>query len=219
MPNDNNNAPETVDLDAPIPFTTEGLPEHLEVVKAPQPGWDGDEPLAPKEAVTLPEFELGRDDVLIPLPTLDHLRLAAVQLLGQAQREVLLVTPDLESPRFNNEEFLSALSAFVRTSRHTVTRILVGNPDDAVREGHKLISMIHRLSSRIEIRQLSADDFDPEVSWMLADHWAVLRCTDRSPWQGGLTPKDAAHGRRYRDLFQSWWERGSVIADFRNLKI
>lgn len=212
---------EEPELDTPIAFSTEGLPAHLEIVKAPQPGWDpesGTPPAAP-EPVVLPDFELGVHETLIPLPTLHHLRAAALRVLGQSRREILLVTPDLEAARFDNEDFVEALSVFARSSRHAVTRILVGDPAEAVREGHKLVALLRRLSSRIEIRQLHEDVFDRDVAWMLADHTAVLRCTDRSPWQGGLTPKDPARGRRYREQFQLWWQHAELIPDFRDLKI
>lgn len=214
-------APDTAALEEPIPFSTDGLPAGMTVVKAVQPGWDPDtdRPEREPEVVTLPEFQLGQDSGRLPLPTLAHLRAAALEVLRQSTREVLLLTPDLETARFDNEDFVNALSAFARSSRHTVTRILVGDPADAVREGHKMVSLIRRLSSRIEIRRLHEEDFEREEAWLLADMHALLRCTDRSPWQGSLIPREPTAGRRLRDQFQLWWERAEPVPDFRDLKI
>jgi hypothetical protein len=204
----------------PIPFSTDGIPAHLEILKAPDLLPEHTAPIAEASAdwSEVEDFVLGEEASLIKLNSVRQLRGAALRLLKQATREVLLVTPDLEEARFNNEAFVSAISDFVRTSRYAVCRILVGNPDDAVRDHHRLVPLLRRLSSRIEIRRLHEDDRSETEAWMVVDNIALLRCTDRQPWQGGLSPRNAPDARRCRDQFHFWWERAALIPDFREFR-
>lgn len=206
--------------DEPIPFVLDGLPEKLEILKAPDLFTDEDHPDHSPSAdwEDVPDFTLGEDAGLIKLTSIRQLRGGALRLLKQATREMLLVTPDLEFPRFDNEDFVLAVSELVRRSKYTVCRILVGDPLNAIREHHRLIPLLRRMSSRIEIRQLHADDHDAKAAWMVVDNIAVLRCTDRQPWQGGLTPRSAADAKRLREQFHIWWERAALIPDFREFR-
>lgn len=215
---------EEIASDAPIEFTTAGLPDDLEIVKAPDspsPAAAQKQPLTEDdgEVEELAAFVLGESTDLIRLESARALRAAALSALRQADRELLLVTPDLEEPRYDNAAFVDALSGFVRSSKHTVCRILIGDPTEAIRYGHKLVPLLKRLSSRIEVRQLHEDDRDNRDAWMVLDGVALLRCTDTVVWRGGLSPRAPAEARRCRDQFHQWWERAAPIPDFRDFRI
>lgn len=169
----------------------------------------------------LPTFIVGETDIRVELSHLVMLQQAAIALLAQAKREILIVSPDLEHERFDNDEFIDALSAFARSSRYTTTRLLIANPSLAVSEGHRLVKLARKLSSLIEIRQLHDDDIDTSQpqAWLVADNIGLLRCTNRDPWQGSLLPKGTPYAQQARSRFLEWWERGSEIQDFRELNI
>lgn len=169
----------------------------------------------------LPSFILGETDIRVELSHLLMLQQAAIALLAQAKREILIVTTNLEHERFDNDDFINALSAFARSSRYATTRILVADPSLAVTEGHRLVKLARKLSSLIEIRQLHEDDIDSgqPQSWLVADDIGLLRCINRDPWQGSLLPKGTPYAQQARGRFLEWWERGVEIQDFRELSI
>lgn len=169
----------------------------------------------------LPTFILGETDIRVELSHLVMLQQAAIALLAQAKREILIVSPDFEQERFDNDDFIDALSAFARSSRYTTTRLLIANPSLAVTEGHRLIKLARKLSSLVEIRQLHEDDINTSQpqAWLVADDIGLLRCTNRDPWQGSLLPKGTPYAQQARSRFLEWWERGSEIQDFRELRI
>ena len=198
----------------------EDLPKELLIVK------DEEERIVarPQPLFTdelLPSFILGETDIRVELSHLLMLQQAAIALLAQAKREVLIVTTNLEHERFDNEDFINALSAFARSSRYATTRILVADPSLAVTEGHRLVKLARKLSSLVEIRQLHDDDIDSSQpqSWLVADDIGLLRCINRDPWQGSLLPKGTPYAQQARGRFLEWWERGEEIQDFRELSI
>lgn len=167
----------------------------------------------------IPPFQLGISDSRIALNHLTMLQQAAIALLAQATREILIVSPDLEHDRFDNEAFCQAVSAFARSSRYTITRILIADPKLAIEDGHRLIKLMRRLSSLIEIRQLHEQDIEHCESIIIADNMGLLCCVNRDPWQGSLLPKATPYAQQRRERFMEWWERGIEISDFRELKI
>lgn len=167
----------------------------------------------------IPHFILGETDIRVELKHLVMLQQAAVALLAQAQREILLLSPDLEHARFDHPDFVEALSAFARSSRYTKTQILIADPRLVIEDGHRVIKLMRRLSSLIEIKQLHEDDIEHSEAMLIADNIGLLRCTNRDPWQGSLLPKGTPYAQQARERFMAWWERGQEISDFRELKI
>lgn len=167
----------------------------------------------------IPQFELGMTDIRVELTHLVMLQQAAIALLAQAKREVFIMTPDLEHERFDNDAFCEALSAFARSSRYTQTKILIANPQLAIEDGHRVIKLIRRISSLIEVRQLHEHDIEHSQAMVVADNIGLLRCTNRDPWQGSLLPKGTPYAQQMRDYFVECWERADEINDFRELKI
>lgn len=192
--------------------------EHLQIIK-----------IADSEAVNrpniifsdelIPQFELGITDIRVELTHLFMLQQAAIALLAQAKRDVFIMTPDLEHERFDNDDFCESLSAFARSSRYTQTKILIANPQLAIEDGHRVIKLMRRISSLIEIKQLHEHDIEHSQAMMIADNIGLLRCTNRDPWQGSLLPKGTPYAQQMRDYFVECWERADDIKDFRELKI
>lgn len=205
------------DDDGIIEFVSPDI-EHLSIVKAPEASLV-ERPKIIFSDELIPQFQLGVTDIRIELNHLFMLQQAAIALLAEAQREILIVSPDLEHERFDNDAFCEALSAFARSSRYTITRFLVANPQLAIEDGHRVIKLMRRISSLIEIRQLHEHDIEHCEAIMVADHIGLLRCTNRDPWQGSFLPKGTPYAQQMRERFMEWWERGEEISDFRELKI
>jgi hypothetical protein len=220
-PQDPNTDTESVDNDdGMIEFVPPADSESLVIVN---PDHDGEEPIMRPIPVfadeQLPSFVLGESDIRVELTHLEMLKSAAMALLAQSKREVFIISPDLEHDRFDNDDFIDALSAFARSSRHTTTRLLLADPQLAVKDGHRLIALTRRLTSLIEIRQLHEDDVENCESLMVADDIGLLRCTNRDPWQGSLLPKGTPYAQQARSRFLEYWERASAVQDFRVLSI
>jgi hypothetical protein len=169
----------------------------------------------------LAAFRLGESETFLRLDGVEDFNRATKALLQQARREVYILTPDFEPERYNNMEFRDALSAFMRTSRYTDTRILLGDPTIAVRWGHKVVSLAKRMTSKLQIRQLSEEDFQSlrNEAWIVADDICLLRRDGMDGYQGSLAARAIPHAQRASQRFLELWERAGDIPDFRTLNI
>lgn len=170
-------------------------------------------------AQALAGFQLGESDTVLRLDGPGQFARATLALVTQTRRELCIVSPDLEPERFNNAEFASALTRLARRSRNSDIRILVGDPAIAVRWGHKIVALSHRIPSTLRIRQLDEDDFDPQQAWMVADDIGLLRRDNAEVLHGSLVARAIPHGQRAGAKFTEWWERSREVADFRQLHI
>ena len=164
-------------------------------------------------------FRLGDSETLLKLDSLEDFRRAQAQLLLQARREVLILTPDFEPDRYNDTAFSEALSAFVRRNRRAEARILLGDPAIALRWGHRVVALSRRLTTRLRIRQLHEADYDPEQAWIVADGIGLLRRDGVDGFKGMLSAKAIPHAQRAGEKFIEFWERSRDIPDFRHLAI
>jgi len=169
--------------------------------------------------LALSGFQLGESETLLRLDGGEAFSAAQLTLLAQTKRDLYILTPDFEPERYNQPEFADALSSFVRRSRYTDARILVGDPRIAVRWGHQVVTLAKRLTSHLRIRQLNEEDYDPEEAWMVADGIGLLRRDGTEGMKGSLSAKAIPHARRASDRFTELWERAEEVPDFRNLTI
>lgn len=183
-------------------------------------------PQAPQEPsgqspfdLALAGFSLGESDTVLRLDGPDEFARATLALVAQTRRELCIVTPDFEPERFNNADFASALARLARRSRYSDIRILVGDPTVAVRWGHKVVALSHRISSTLRIRQLDEEDFNPQEAWMVADDIGLLRRDNAEVLKGSLVARAIPHGPRAGEKFTQWWDRSREVADFRLLHI
>lgn len=164
-------------------------------------------------------FQLGDSETFLRLEGEEQFRRATETLLGQARRELFIITPDFEPDRFNTVAFTDALSAFVRRSRYADARILLGDPTIAIRWGHKVVTLARRMSSRLHIRQLNEEDIQPGEAIIVADDIGLLRRDTPDGYQGSLASKAIPHAQRASLRVAEIWERAKEIPDFRILDI
>lgn len=164
-------------------------------------------------------FRLGQSDTTLRLEGAEQFARATQALVQQTRRDLFLLTPDLEPERYNTEAFGAALSALARRSRHSDVRILLGDPAIAVRWGHKVVALSRRLPSRLRIRQLHEDDFDPEEAFIVCDDIALLRRDGMAGYAGSLVARAIPHAQRAAARFLERWERAHEVPDFRELGI
>lgn len=164
-------------------------------------------------------FRLGESDTVLRLDGPDQFARATLAVVGQARRELRIVSPDLEPERFNNADFASAITRLARRSRWSDIRILIADPAVAVRWGHKLVALSQRLPTTVRIRQLDDEDQRTREAWLLADDICLLRRDDPEVLQGSLVARAIPHGERAARQFAEWWERSHEVADFRRLHL
>lgn len=150
---------------------------------------------------------------------LPSLKVAALHLIQNAARDVLLMTPDLEPTRLDDEDLALALSVFARSSRHTRCYILVTGDDPMKSIPHAILRTQRRLSSIMQIRQLEAEQATHE-RLMLVDHRHRLSVDLQGQhWMGWMGIHDIPRAKQDSERFLSLWQNAQPIHELRPLSL
>ncbi len=112
----------------------------------------------------LAQSVLGSVSGKIVLPNMESCRLAAVRLATQAHHTLDIFSYDLDAAIYDQEPFIEAVKSLAISSPQTSIRILLQNNELVQREGHRLVQLWRRLSSKIELRRPHQDHIDHLVS-------------------------------------------------------
>ncbi len=164
-------------------------------------------------------YTLGESEENIELTTADENRDVALELVRQAEREVYIVSYDLDAPVFSNEAFVEALSSFVRNKRRAHAQILLQQPNKVVKLGHRLIPLAQRLSSSIHIHRPGPEHRDYFETFMVVDGIGYFKRQLADRYEGLASFKAPIVARDLRDLFLAMWERSTPEPQVRRLQI
>jgi len=162
---------------------------------------------------------LGESTALLALSSAEDNFDVALHLVRQARREVYVVTHDLDPAVFSQEAFVEALSAFARQSRYAHARFLIRSSERAVKEGHRLIPLAQRLSSRISLHNPGFEHRDFVEAFMVVDGIGYIRRQLADRFEGEASFKAPIKGRDLRDQFLEMWERSTPDPQLRRLQI
>lgn len=151
------------------------------------------------------------------LEGLAGLREAAAALAAAAQREIMLLSTDLQAQLYDQQPFLDAVRRLATSNRRARIRVLVRDVERAVKEGHRLVELALRLSSFIEIRRLAEDDAASEHCFLLVDRKLLLYQPTAITRYAELDRQAAAKGRRLGHEFDAQWERAAPDPNLRQL--
>lgn len=150
---------------------------------------------------------------------LDGFAATALAAVDGAQREVLLLSLELDPRLYGSAEFVEVVKRFALSSERAELRLLI-NRTELARRGHPLIALARRLPSRIQIRQLNLERRRDRLDeLLLVDARHVLQRQDArelvSRWQADAP----ALAKREREDFIQLWEESEPAADLRELSI
>lgn len=169
--------------------------------------------------MNLEGYRLGETETLLDLDTAADNHDVALELVRQAKREVCIMSYDLDPQVFSHGDFVDALSAFVRQSRQATARILVQKSDKAVKQGHRLIPLAHRLSSSLSLHKPGFEHRDYFEAFMVVDGIGYLKRQLADRFEGVASFKAPIEGRDLTALFNSMWEQSEPDPQLRRLQI
>ena len=143
---------------------------------------------------------------------------AVVELIAQARRKVLILSPNLDTALFAYEPALKAISGFARRSRHASATVLVDDTKAIAEIAHPLLELVRRMPSKIEMRRLP-DENVPSRSFIVVDDVAVWIQPDLQAYVGWLNLNDRVEARRLSDEFAALYDRSSDDPELRLLTL
>ncbi len=144
------------------------------------------------------------------LSTLDEYRATVAELATRAQRSLSIYTPDLEPLLYDQDSFLEPMKRLVLARSHARLRVLISDPGRVSREANRFMQMARRLTSYIDLRNVSPEYRNNPCSFIVADDKAIAYRQQSSRWDGIVEFNDVALVRRYLAYFDEVWA-GSMI--------
>lgn len=135
---------------------------------------------------------------------------ARLQLLAATRYRIALHLPVLEPGDYASADELIELRRIAISGRHADIRLLLHDPDTALREGHPLVALFQRCSSAFQVHT-PVEDVDRQCAgaWLLTDTGGYLFRADARAPQGRMALADRAAQRPLQQQFNDIWERSA----------
>ena len=136
------------------------------------------------------------------------------------RREVYIYTRDLDPLLFDTEAALDALKRVAIRGRGASIRVLIQDPQQAIRRGHRLVTLAQRLTSAILLRTpTQAEDLQYASAFVLNDAYGLYFRTLGTRFDGEVVNHAPGRHAQLLEYFRQVWERSETSEELRQLAI
>jgi predicted GNAT family N-acyltransferase len=144
---------------------------------------------------------------------------ATLALIGSARRDLYIYTRDLDPQLLDTEPVLDALKRLAIRGRASI-RILVQEPIQVARRGHRLVALAQRLTSMFSLRTpVQETDLQYPSAFLLNDSYGFYFRTLGNRFEGEAVNYAPGRHAQLLELFQQVWERSETSEEFRQLRL
>ena len=165
------------------------------------------------------QYDLGEDNEVLHLDSLQDNIDHALSMVKQATRSVHIFTQDFDAPIYNTPSFAEALKDVAIYDSHSYVKIIVKDSRKAILDGHRFIELSRRLSSHIHIRKASREFNEYSAAYLIADETAYMRRTNAARYEGIANYSARDDCRHLINFFNNAWEKAAPDPELRRLHI
>ena len=141
------------------------------------------------------------------------------QVVSTARRELCIYTRDLDPPLFDSEAALDALKRLA-IGGYASIRIVVQDPQQPLRRGHRLIALAQRLTSVFALRTpVQESDLQYPSAFVLNDTGGFYFRTLGNRFEGEAINYAPGRHAQLVEWFNQVWERSEPAQELRQLSI
>jgi predicted GNAT family N-acyltransferase len=156
----------------------------------------------------------------LPVGGRDETAAARLQVLGATRHQLSMYLPLLGNDSYASVEELTELRRIAISSRIAQIRIVLHDPEVALRNDHRLIALAQRLPSAVQIRMpVDEADLAYASAYLLNDVGGYLFLPEASRPQGRAALHDRAAQAPLRQHFDAVWERAERATALQTLNI
>lgn len=159
------------------------------------------------------------DDNLLLLDSLEELAEQTLKVIRSARRQLLILSDILDPYLYDREDVCTALSEFARRSRYTEIKILIRDSKNLVERGHRLARLHQKLTSKVQLRQLTIEPNNQQMAYLCADQHQLVYKNDDNIHRGFVHYDDASTAKTLAEEFLRIWEFATEIPDLRTLHL
>ena len=191
-------------------FEEAGIPHQRMELEGPRPDSEGP---------PLGERRLGRDAGPLVLDGHEDIRATGIQMATQANRALWLLTRDLDPVLYDDHSFVDAVRRLAVQHRDLPVRILVFDAAAVVQHGHRLLPLIHHLTSRIAVRCVPETQNGRPDAFLVADEAGYILRPQADVYLATADFNAPAAARRLRAEFLPLWEEAQPSPELRRLHL
>lgn len=141
---------------------------------------------------------------------------AAIELINQASRFLLIRSYLLDPDLFDNAKINEALSTFARKSRYSEIHILLDAPDRLLQFSHSTLPLIRRLSQKIIVKQYYDEPNEELETTMISDNRGILIKPQQEGKESYFSATDAIYSKEYSEKFEYDWQQSDIAHHLRS---
>jgi len=164
-------------------------------------------------------YDSGKTEGEIPLDGSEDNRRAAQDLALQAQRSLRIYTRDMDIPVYNSREFVDAVTSLATRSQYTFIHILIRDSTNVVKNGHRLIELAYRLSSKIKLRNPYHEYRNYNEAFLVADETGLIHRRIADRYEGIADFRNPLKARNLAYFFDEVWEKSAPDPELRRLHL
>ncbi len=149
----------------------------------------------------------------------EEIRDMAVALIAQAERHIDIFTHNFEPQVYDHDSVRDALETLALRSRHSRVRILVRDPQEMPKRGHRIVELGKFLSSYFYFRVPTRPVPDMNHTFLIADGEGVLHRPYLDSFHAHANFSDRQGARVLYEQFAALWEEAEEHPDFRYLSL
>lgn len=164
-------------------------------------------------------FVLGETDKQVALDSSEDNRIAALVLAQQAQRSLRIFTRDLEAAVYNTLDFIEAVTKLATLSQYSMIHILIQDSTNVVKNGHRLVDLAYRLSSKIKLRKPCDEYRNYNEAFLIVDETGLMHKKLADRYEGMVNFNDSLETRNLAKFFDEVWEKSDPDPELRRLHL
>lgn len=181
--------------------------------------WNMRRDVAPLAAPVRPKPPERPEVRVVSVESREQAQTETLALITEARHELWIYTRDLDPQIFDTEEMLDALKRFAVGGRAAI-RIIIQEPQLAVRRGHRLIALAQRLTSIFALRTpMQDEDRQYPSAFVLNDRYGFYFRTLGNRFDGEAINYAPGRHAQLLDYFRQVWERSEQSEELRQLAI
>jgi predicted GNAT family N-acyltransferase len=176
--------------------------------------------LAPNAAPERPGPPPRPEVRIIAIESREQALTETLRLIGDAKRELCIYTRDLDPALFDTEAGLEALKRLAISGRGASIRILLQDPQQPARRGHRLIALAQRLTSVFAFRKpTQEEDLQYPSAFLLNDTRGYYFRVLGNRYEGELVNYAPGKHAQLMEFFNQVWERAEASEELRQLSL
>lgn len=167
----------------------------------------------------LGNYQIGEQDKVIHLDSMEDNRIAAVALAQQCKNSLIIQSYDLDPIIYDTPDFVEAIRQVAINNPRSQVKILIEDASKVVSGGHRLIELMRQLTSSIQIQKINTDLKTLSDAFLICDETAILYRKQTHRYEGFVNFNDRGKCRQILADFKDSWEKSMPEREFRRLHI